>query len=62
MPWKDKELFTEILVVWLDQWFLTGVRSNPKGSTKLFQGFGGRYPIFGHIINKYLLKISKLKS
>ena len=30
----------------LDQWFLTGVRSNPKGSTKLFQGFGGRYLIF----------------
>ena len=46
----------------LNQWFLTGVRSNPKSSTKSFQGFGGRYPIFGHIINKYLLKISKLKS
>ena len=30
----------------LGQWFLTGVRSNPKGSTKLFQGFGGRFPIF----------------
>ena len=29
---------------------------------KTFQGFGARYPIFGHIINKYLLKISKLKS
>ena len=44
---------------YLLQWFLTGVRSNPKGSTKLFQGFGRRFPIFWHIVNKYILKISK---
>ena len=35
-----------VLHIRLEQWFLTGVRSNPKGSTKLFQGFGGRFPIF----------------
>ena len=25
----------------LDQWFLTWVRSNPRGSVSQFQGFGG---------------------
>ena len=35
-----------VLHIRLEQWFLTGVRLNPKGSTKLFQGFGGRFPIF----------------
>ena len=45
-PARTFKVADEIRLDGVGQRFLTGVQSNPKGSTKLFQGFGGRFPIF----------------